>query len=75
MNILSNQNTFSSFLSTKLYSFAFLRTSNATFNWFVSYQADDNNVSTAFSITELSVTVLEFVISGSFGCTWSVTHL
>ena len=75
MNVLSNQNTFSSFLSTKLCSFAFLRTSNATFNWFVSYPADDNNVSTAFSITELSVTVLEFVISGSFGCTWSVTHL
>ena len=75
MNVLSNQNTFSSFLSTQLCSFAFLRTSNDLFNWFVEYPADDNNVSTVFSITELSVAVLEFVISGSFGCTWSVTHL
>ena len=55
MNVLSNQNTLSCFLSTKLWSFAFLRTSNAVFKSFISKPADDNNVSTALKITELSV--------------------
>ena len=31
--------------------------------------ADVNNISATFNITELSVTDLRFVISGSFGCT------